>query len=127
MDPAFGLAAAPPAAGARILTWTRSARAWHATDRLVSKRCQRMPWQPARLENCCDFCPGHACQRIKPQMHTVRLNNREAGSFPALIALATRHPRVKRRQGFGEWRDLAQLATRVGIGGPQFSLGVALG
>src|SRR5712692_6824299 len=127
MDAAFGLAAPAPAAGANILAGVGAAGARHAAPRAIAGRRQWMSRQGGRAEYVGNLRLRHARQRSEFQPAAVVLNDGQAESFRAVIALAPVDPGVERRECAGERLDLAQRAAGIGMVEPEIAPRVPLG
>src|SRR5262245_14085021 len=121
MNAALGLLTIGPAAGACIVAWIGAARAGHAADRRKTLAGKWMPRQVPILEHRDDLGGRDARERIEFQPRAFNLNRRNAGALAALKAFAAIDPGIEAGQRLAERLDLAQIATGIGIGGPEIA------
>src|SRR5579863_7262961 len=124
VDAAFRLGPAAPAAGAGVFARRRPAGAGHAADRLVAAPGKRMRRQSGIGIDRRDLLARNARERIEFQPRPVVLDHRDVGAEAALKTLAAVDPAVEWRQCARQRLDLADPTTGIGIGKPQFAIGV---
>src|SRR6185295_7125602 len=124
MDAAFRLGSAAPAAVARVLAGSRPARTWHAADRQIAGGDQWVRRQLGELVDRLDLFARNVGERIEFQLVAVVLDNRNLGARAALKPLASVDPRRERLERARQRFHLADTAAGVGIGKPQFAIGI---
>src|SRR3984893_6036894 len=124
MDAAFRLGSAAPAAGPRILIGRRAAGAGHASDRQKTRRDEWMRRHICKLVNRLDLLARNVRERIELQPGAVVLDDGNLGSKTALKTLAPVDPGAERRQRPRQRLHFADPAASIGIGEPQFTIGI---
>src|SRR5215212_2708303 len=124
MNSAFRFGCAAPSAGARVLTNRGSAGTGHASDRQETFCRERMRWQLCIPVDRLDVFARDVGERIEFQPGAVLLHHGNIRAQAALKALAAIDPGFKRRQRARQRLDLADPATGIWIGEPQFAIAV---
>src|SRR5438445_4508655 len=124
VNAAFRLGSAAPAAGTGVLVRRSPARTRHASDRQIAGGGQRMRRQFGELVDRLDLFARHVGERIEFQLRAVVLDDGNLGARAALKTLASVDPGRERLERPRQRFHLADTAAGIGIGEPQFAIGI---